>query len=1661
MTKEQDDNARCWSVNPHTCRVPDKVEGIDKYLVLEININRVFRNGAKSFCDYDRENLVHVSFEYFHQLYFAVLERAVNHVVSGRSNNKNAKKGEENREERKGDTTNENERDDDDNEDEEDEGDNTSDDHSGSPLDVQAKKPPNINDLWDKLAAMEGEETEDEAPRKKRRLNEREETDDPPKNPLLFDQDVPVTFNEGAATDIYQGPPLEIFLENILVDPSQYDSITGCNTEICGFRFFVLARSNIPFDIILSDIMLENQKIISTFDKTIPGCANPKKLGAGSFGPFEKFRVITYDLLPRLADMYENTNRRSDSEDKRCTREGMLPTSTESIFGLFSAMMHTDIVAHPRQGVMGKAFLEYVTIEGDGKKTIHFPFPKHVIKIPLTQCKIEILSRRYFPTYQLERGNPVKLAFPTILSGNEKTNPIEHDVNFWFMSERSVAAVNRSTDGEGSQENISKVFEEMSEYFGVDMGDLYSKRPFDGKILSHCRHARASVAVAGQYNKTAPTPNAMRSIGDLSRAVLSQIEAARSDTVAYAEEEHVLVLEKIFRENGYIGNDIRRALSSGEGHYYQEAVKRLLHTANEVLEFVHSDDTLPHEEEEAQELVDAIRASEEILKNRIRAAEVRARVMYLMNSMYVARIYEREFRHQDSDISAAGKLIVKYIESEGLYKLHHKFFKIDRDKSTFLNIVAKMNLEAAHVWLLTGGRTGTMILSNLAAKDAYRDDMGLHYNIMLYSAQGSTGKSKNMEIVEELHVPGTCFQLNNQTAKAVACDGNYNDMITQFPEAPASLFVEGAKSSGEAAEMNKAMLTRMQVLTRFFDIEATKATGKRQTSLASAEWIGMQMYSTNSVHEKMSEAMDSRMQKNSCESNGGSRIIQDMLFYKEYNNNDNDFRVIKKNATTEKRLISCIFYELEKLIQCGAMKPPTLDGCAIILLQLERGFARRGFPPSHARKFERDLIMCGILSKYEAIMRHFFMPGGEFYQQDITVNSILSLEKKMVGFAHHAIFAAGLSMEGLMDPAESEIMVSIRELYEQTKGGYRMIEQQESQDKNSRHTTRQNTSSSPSSKASSSIPANEYGSDAADAFDLNNNGDSHFVGTLHPGLGNSYMQGNLDRFHDGKGSSFVGRLGGGNLNLGIRVVDYNYVMVLREYGSKSKSLRYPAAILEDLSQRLAGNITNKSRGADAYSSMKKETVLGFLKKLREKTMEVHPMVLKEGVVQEDVSQSKKSFPIMICDSEGIAFLNSWVFQKKYNSVDLMKEVVAEVMNRHYQPKRHVCLGITDDACPSVQHVMEVGCDDPEDPSLPDLSIPNPASMSEAERTVLRTHAGLSTNTYSYSSTPSAENIVIDSDIDLWSVRRRYTALYCSEAVIKPEVINKTVAAGMQGKPLDVPEEISLSSDLEEGEFFFCGLPMSRLEQSKSGWLRKRIDKDYTIHNTSRYTAKEYIRREALLSNLKVFEYTEYDGSEKDVDIGVVSRFFVDSIMEENKQQTKVQNSNNDSFKPKAVNRLGAFINQSMKLSVDTNKFLQESSSTNKRPHWELLDMMPGLYKMSMDTPVVYDHLESLQSYKGIRTFEYPNDLRQQMPDRRTIYSNADLVASTEEARTNARKTGKGNFARPTQKDEQNAPLRGNYNAQHKALLKLTKELQRKKVTKVHANKEKGKHHKIV
>ena len=109
--------------------------------------------------------------------------------------------------------------------------------------------------------------------------------------------------------------------------------------------------------------------------------------------------------------------------------------------------------------------------------------------------------------------------------------------------------------------------------------------------------------------------------------------------------------------------------------------------------------------------------------------------------------------------------------------------------------------------LFVSAQHKTLFLLNHSKYDAYRNTTNLHFN-QVYTGEGATSKSFLFEKMEEMSIQGTVQTLTYQTTRADAIDGDQNDTIHVFNEAPPGMFITNKNVDNTQEAMFKESLFR-------------------------------------------------------------------------------------------------------------------------------------------------------------------------------------------------------------------------------------------------------------------------------------------------------------------------------------------------------------------------------------------------------------------------------------------------------------------------------------------------------------------------------------------------------------------------------------------------------------------------------------------------------------------------------------------------------------------------------------------------------------------------------------------------------------------------------------------------------------------------------------
>ena len=374
--------------------------------------------------------------------------------------------------------------------------------------------------------------------------------------------------------------------------------------------------------------------------------------------------------------------------------------------------------------------------------------------------------------------------------------------------------------------------------------------------------------------------------------------------------------------------------------------------------------------------------------------------------------FERQCAIGDADISDVGKGIARWL-IHMKPELHAKFgsfdFEIkDRSLSPFANMQFWFS-QALDSYMCVASAHPELIKLHYAVYDAYRQHgiNQLHWN-MIYTGEGATSKSFVFEAKGVMSIPGTITELTYQTTRADAVDGDQNDHITVFNEAPEGLFA--AKGKGEDAQ--KALSAMKEKLcsnrTRTKTFERDEETGERRNRIAIASQIGCYVGATNDNPADAEEAVKTRFHWGEF-----AKVHRPDKSISDYQSKA--FEMDNKPALKQKYeqfLYYChdqqmkVFY-IWKLIFCQIIRDIDLDAANIVLDGISKAFKKYDIriPP---RTVERYRILCRIMTITNALDMVFNFKGGKHHGDVFELKQLLDVEPYMYCTEEIAICAINM-----------------------------------------------------------------------------------------------------------------------------------------------------------------------------------------------------------------------------------------------------------------------------------------------------------------------------------------------------------------------------------------------------------------------------------------------------------------------------------------------------------------------------------------------------------------------------------------------------------------------------------------------------------------------------
>jgi len=350
----------------------------------------------------------------------------------------------------------------------------------------------------------------------------------------------------------------------------------------------------------------------------------------------------------------------------------------------------------------------------------------------------------------------------------------------------------------------------------------------------------------------------------------------------------------------------------------------------------------------------------------------------------------------DADISDAGKAIARW-------KIHTRPELVEKFKSFEFEIMdptlspfANMQywfMQALDSYMCVASAHPELFKLHYAIYDAYRQHglNQLHWN-MIYTGESATSKSFVFEGKNMMCIPGTVTEITYQTTRADAVDGDQNDHITVFNEAPPGLFQAsgGGEEAQKALSMMKEKLTSNRVRTKTYELD--EESGERKNRIAISSQIGCYVGATNDNPALAEEAVASRFHWGEFE-----KTVLKNKSIADYQRKNFEMQAKPElKRKYDEFIYYCqdqqmkVFY-VWKFIFCGIIRDVDLEAANLIMTTVG-GELRKKDIRLAPRTIERYRILCRVLTITNALDIVFNFKGGKHNGSPFKLQQLLDIE---------------------------------------------------------------------------------------------------------------------------------------------------------------------------------------------------------------------------------------------------------------------------------------------------------------------------------------------------------------------------------------------------------------------------------------------------------------------------------------------------------------------------------------------------------------------------------------------------------------------------------------------------------------------------------------------
>ena len=342
--------------------------------------------------------------------------------------------------------------------------------------------------------------------------------------------------------------------------------------------------------------------------------------------------------------------------------------------------------------------------------------------------------------------------------------------------------------------------------------------------------------------------------------------------------------------------------------------------------------------------------------------------------------------------------------------------------SVFANRVIRMFQQMEH-YLMVSTQHRSVYLALHARYDAYRYSRNLHLNLF-WTGEGATSKSFVLDTMKNNSIPNTVEQLTYQTAKADAVDGDRDDQIVVYHEAPPGLFhtARNKNLDSSAEAMFKEMLTSQTTTVKTIYIDET--TGKRAQRVVKSSCIGVRMAATNDDPSDVEEALKTRFFWGNFEKTqrAGRDIDDCMNGSRNMNEQDKQYAAAFRQSL---RVEQYRVYLVENMIRIGAIRDVNMDVANILLPLFKMELQRRGIQVAGARDWERVKILARSQAIVTAIDIVFNMEDSRYNGVEFEAVQLLDIEPYLFVTEEMLMFTLTLLSNQFHNPVQHKVLSKI------------------------------------------------------------------------------------------------------------------------------------------------------------------------------------------------------------------------------------------------------------------------------------------------------------------------------------------------------------------------------------------------------------------------------------------------------------------------------------------------------------------------------------------------------------------------------------------------------------------------------------------------------------